>query len=50
MLKISKEFRWHGLKFPVTELIYTEVLSLPISPLKSVDDTKKIVKIINDFN
>lgn len=40
---------WYDLSFPVTELIHKEVLSLPISPVQNMDDTKKIVEVINGF-
>ena len=37
------------LKLPNTEQIHNEVLSLPISPVQTVDDTKKIVTLLNKF-
>lgn len=37
------------LKFQNTEQIHNEVLSLPISPVQTVDDTKKIVTLLNKF-
>ncbi len=42
-----KEFS--QMKLPVTELIHNEVLSLPISGIQNMNDTKKIVNIINKF-
>lgn len=41
---------WHEFIYPTTELIHNEVLSLPISPIQNIKDTKKIVKIINNFS
>jgi len=40
---------WNNLKFPITELVHQEVLSLPISPVLSDDQIKYVVKIINQF-
>jgi dTDP-4-amino-4,6-dideoxygalactose transaminase len=37
------------LSFPVTEKIHNEELSLPISPVITLDETKYIVKIINQW-
>ncbi|MGB1269228.1 MAG: DegT/DnrJ/EryC1/StrS family aminotransferase [Flavobacteriaceae bacterium] len=42
-----KEFS--NLNFPNTELLHNEVLSLPISPVQSIEDTEHIVSIINQF-
>jgi len=41
---------WNNLSFPISEQIHDEVLSLPISGVQSLEDTKKIVKVLNDFN
>jgi dTDP-4-amino-4,6-dideoxygalactose transaminase len=63
MLRINKRFKfkfffgfkqnayknWHDFSYPITELIHSEVLSLPISPVQRMDDTKKVVAIINAF-
>ncbi|MGV8830184.1 MAG: DegT/DnrJ/EryC1/StrS family aminotransferase [Breznakibacter sp.] len=40
---------WNGLSFPVTEQIHREVLSLPISPVMSIEEAGKVVSIINSF-
>lgn len=42
-------FEFNSLYLPVTEKIHREVLSLPISPVMSNIDIKKVVKAINDF-
>ena len=41
---------WNNESYPVSEQIHSEVISLPISGVQSLDDTKKIVQVINDFN
>jgi dTDP-4-amino-4,6-dideoxygalactose transaminase len=47
----QKAYReWNHNSYPVSEKIHNEVLSLPISGIQSMEDTKKIVQIVNDFN
>ena len=41
---------WNHLSFPITEQIHGEVLSLPISGVQGLEETQKIVKVLNDFN
>jgi len=41
---------WNGKDIPITALIHREVASLPISPVISVEEMKKVVKYLNDFN
>jgi len=41
---------WNSESYPISEQIHKEVLSLPISGIQSLEDTKIISKIINDFN
>lgn len=41
---------WNEESFPISEHIHDEVLSLPISGVQSLDDTQKIIQVINDFN
>lgn len=41
---------WNSLRFPVTERIHYEVLSLPISQVMSDDETNFINNTINSFN
>lgn len=36
-------------KYPITEIIHEEVLSLPISPVMSKEELKKVVEIIKKF-
>ena len=40
---------WNNRSFPITEKIHREVLSLPISPVMTVDETSEIIKIINQY-
>ena len=38
---------WDNKNYPISEQIHDEVLSLPISSVQSLKDTKKIVEILN---
>lgn len=38
------------LDFPITNAIHSEVLSLPISPVLTLDELAKVIEIINKFN
>ena len=38
---------WKNESYPISEQIHEEILSLPISGVQSLEDTKKIVSIIN---
>jgi dTDP-4-amino-4,6-dideoxygalactose transaminase len=40
---------WDHLHFPITEQIHQEVLSLPMSPVMTIEDAKIVVKALNDF-
>ena len=40
---------WNELSYPVSEKIHSEVLSLPISPIITMDDVNKIIEICNSF-
>ena len=40
---------WNHLSFPVTEKIHNEVLSLPISPVLTVDEVSFIVSVLNQY-
>ena len=40
---------WNNWSLPITEKVHNEVLSLPISPEMTIDETKKVVEIINKF-
>ena len=41
---------WNTCNYELSEKIHSEILSLPISGIQNLEDTKKIVKIINDFS
>jgi len=40
---------WHSQSFPISEKVHNEVLSLPISGIQSLEDTFKIIEIVNKF-
>lgn len=40
---------WRAMSYPISEQLHNEVLSLPISGIQSLEETKKIVSIINKF-
>jgi dTDP-4-amino-4,6-dideoxygalactose transaminase len=40
---------WNSLKFPVTEIIHQQVLSLPVSPVMNEEETKEVINAINEF-
>ncbi len=41
---------WNERRFPITERIHREILSLPISPLLSDAQVQRIISAINEFN
>jgi dTDP-4-amino-4,6-dideoxygalactose transaminase len=41
---------WNHLSFPITELIHIEELSLPMSPVISIEEVKTIVTLINNWS
>ena len=38
-----------GLSLPVTEKIHREIISLPISPVMTDEETEKVVGVINAY-
>lgn len=40
---------WSDLNFPITEQIHGEILSLPISPVMTKEEVKKVVEVINNY-
>jgi dTDP-4-amino-4,6-dideoxygalactose transaminase len=40
---------WNELKFPITEKIHEEVLSLPIFPVMMEEEVKKVVEVLNNY-
>ena len=41
---------WNNLSFPITEQIHREVLSLPISPVLTDEEVKKVVEVVNAYS
>ena len=41
---------WNNESYEISEQIHNEVLSLPISGVQSLEDTIKIVQVLNDYN
>lgn len=41
--------RWNNLSFPITEKIHNEVLSLPISPVMTMDEVNSVITILNKY-
>ncbi|MCK9337369.1 MAG: DegT/DnrJ/EryC1/StrS family aminotransferase [Arcobacteraceae bacterium] len=40
---------WNNETYPISEQIHNEILSLPISGVQSLEDTKIIIKVLNEF-
>jgi len=40
---------WNSLFFPITEKIHNEVLSLPISPIITIDEVDYVIEMINKY-
>ncbi|MGO4905946.1 DegT/DnrJ/EryC1/StrS family aminotransferase [Flavobacterium sp. W20_MBD1_R3] len=45
----SETSKWNSLSFPITEKIHDEVLSLPISPILTMEEVDHIIAILNTF-
>lgn len=41
---------WNDLVYPISEKIHAEILSLPISPVQTEEDTWKVIEALNKFN
>lgn len=41
---------WNEQSYPISEQIHDEVLSLPINSVQCLEDTQKIIQVLNDFN
>ena len=41
---------WNNLSFPITEQIHNEELSLPMSPMLTEDEVKKVVELLNKWH
>ncbi|WP_419393380.1 DegT/DnrJ/EryC1/StrS family aminotransferase [Cytobacillus praedii] len=40
---------WNYINFPISEQLHDEVISIPISPVQSIKDTKRIIEVINSY-
>ena len=40
---------WNNLSYPITEKIHNEIISLPISPVMTDYEIRKVVEIVNKF-
>jgi dTDP-4-amino-4,6-dideoxygalactose transaminase len=40
---------WKDMKFPVTEKIHNEVISLPISPVMTENEVERVISLLNEF-
>ena len=40
---------WNNLSFPITEKIHNEILSLPMSPVLTMDEVSFVVEILNKY-
>lgn len=40
---------WNNLCYPITEKIHKEILSLPMSPVLTDDEIKKVVEVLNGY-
>lgn len=40
---------WNNLSFPITEKIHNEVLSLPMSPVMTMDEVSYVISILNKY-
>ncbi|MCM1297592.1 MAG: DegT/DnrJ/EryC1/StrS family aminotransferase, partial [Muribaculaceae bacterium] len=40
---------WNDLSFPITEEIHKTIISLPISPVMTNDEVKKVTEVVNEW-
>ena len=40
---------WNNFSFPVSEKIHSEIISLPISPIISMEECRQVVEIVNNY-
>jgi dTDP-4-amino-4,6-dideoxygalactose transaminase len=40
---------WNHYSFPITEKIHSEELSLPLSPVMTIDEIKYVVEMVNKW-
>jgi dTDP-4-amino-4,6-dideoxygalactose transaminase len=41
---------WNDKNYPITEKIHKEVLSLPMSGVQTMEETQRVVEVVNGFN
>ena len=41
---------WNGRSYPLSECIHREILSLPMSPLMTDEEIKRVIEVLNKFN
>lgn len=41
---------WNNLSFPITEEIHKTIISLPISPVMTDEEVKKVVEVVNNYD
>lgn len=40
---------WNNLSYPISEKIHREIVSLPISPVQTEEETQRIIEVINNY-
>lgn len=40
---------WKNMSFPVSEEIHKTIISLPVSPVMTLEETKKVVEVVNGY-
>ncbi|AVK82728.1 aminotransferase [Lysinibacillus sp. B2A1] len=40
---------WNELSYPVSEQIHLEIISIPISPVQTEEETWKVIEVVNNF-
>ena len=41
---------WNDLSYPVSEKIHNEILSIPISPVLTMDEAEKVTEVLNEWH
>lgn len=41
---------WKDMSFPVSEEIHKTIISLPVSPVMTFEETKKVVEVVNEYS
>lgn len=40
---------WSNLSLPITEKIHTEIISIPISPVMTIEEASRVVEVVNEY-